>query len=51
MRLRAREFLKDGMRLTTLVEIENVRTGVVLRFLLPGGVGYDLTSTRRRRPR
>lgn len=42
VRLWAREFLKDGMRLTTPVEIENVRNGVVLRFLLPGGVGYDL---------
>jgi len=38
----ARDFLKDGQRLTTPVEIENVPNGVTLRFLLPGGVGYDL---------
>ena len=42
VRLWARSFLKDGMKLTTPVELENVAAGVLLRFLLPGGVGYDL---------
>ena len=42
VRLWARDFLKDGMRLTTPVELENVDGGVILRFLQPGGVGYDL---------
>jgi len=42
LRLWARDFLKDGQRLTTPVEIENVADGVTLRFLQPGGVGYDL---------
>ena len=46
LRLWARDFLKDGQRLTTPVEIENVADGVMLRFLQPGGVGYDLDFDR-----
>jgi len=42
----ARDFLKEGQGLTTPVEVENVEGGVFLRFLQPGGVGYDLDADK-----
>ena len=50
VRLWARDFLKDGQRLTTPVELENVDGGVTLRFLQPGGVGYDLDFDKEETP-
>ena len=41
MCVQARGFLKEGQRLTTPVQIEDVEGGVLIRFLYKGGTGYS----------